>query len=36
MPGEDPRSGRWQGFDKTECGLHVPDDAAVEQAAPAE
>lgn len=26
--GEDPRSGRWQGFDKTECGLHVPDDQA--------
>lgn len=25
--GEDPRSGRWQGFDKTECGLHVPDGA---------
>jgi phosphoadenosine phosphosulfate reductase len=25
MAGEDPRSGRWQGFDKTECGLHVPD-----------
>lgn len=22
-PGEDPRSGRWQGFDKTECGIHV-------------
>jgi phosphoadenosine phosphosulfate reductase len=22
MPGQDPRSGRWQGFDKTECGLH--------------
>lgn len=21
--GEDPRSGRWAGFDKTECGLHV-------------
>jgi len=21
-PGDDPRSGRWQGFDKTECGLH--------------
>ncbi|WAH37815.1 phosphoadenylyl-sulfate reductase [Alicyclobacillus dauci] len=21
-PGEDPRSGRWAGFDKTECGLH--------------
>ncbi len=24
-PGEDPRSGRWQGFDKTECGIHVQD-----------
>ncbi|MCL6595184.1 MAG: phosphoadenylyl-sulfate reductase [Firmicutes bacterium] len=23
-PGEDPRAGRWSGFDKTECGLHVP------------
>ncbi|MDE3095555.1 MAG: phosphoadenylyl-sulfate reductase [Chloroflexota bacterium] len=23
--GDDPRSGRWQGFDKTECGLHAPD-----------
>ena len=22
MPGDDPRSGRWQGRDKTECGLH--------------
>lgn len=21
-PGEDPRSGRWTGFEKTECGLH--------------
>lgn len=21
-PGDDPRSGRWPGFDKTECGLH--------------
>ncbi|GAA4070201.1 phosphoadenylyl-sulfate reductase [Nonomuraea soli] len=21
--GEDPRSGRWQGFGKTECGLHL-------------
>lgn len=21
-PGSDPRSGRWLGFDKTECGLH--------------
>jgi phosphoadenosine phosphosulfate reductase len=24
-PGDDPRSGRWQGFDKTECGIHTPD-----------
>jgi phosphoadenosine phosphosulfate reductase len=23
-PGEDPRSGRWPGFSKTECGLHTP------------
>jgi phosphoadenosine phosphosulfate reductase len=22
-PGEDPRSGRWAGLEKTECGLHV-------------
>jgi phosphoadenosine phosphosulfate reductase len=22
-PGEDPRSGRWRGTEKTECGLHV-------------
>jgi phosphoadenosine phosphosulfate reductase len=22
MPGEDPRSGRWRGNEKTECGLH--------------
>ena len=22
-PGEDPRSGRWAGLDKTECGLHL-------------
>jgi len=22
MPGEDPRAGRWSGFQKTECGLH--------------
>ena len=22
-PGEDPRSGRWSGRDKTECGLHL-------------
>ncbi|KQM28606.1 MULTISPECIES: phosphoadenylyl-sulfate reductase [unclassified Sphingomonas] len=22
--GEDPRSGRWAGFDKVECGIHTP------------
>ncbi|MFT4298710.1 MAG: phosphoadenylyl-sulfate reductase [Aeromicrobium sp.] len=22
-PGEDPRAGRWAGFEKTECGLHT-------------
>jgi phosphoadenosine phosphosulfate reductase len=37
MPGEDPRSGRWQGFDKTECGLHAPGTIEIESAAaPAE
>lgn len=24
LPGEDPRSGRWRGWDKVECGIHVP------------
>ena len=24
VPGEDPRSGRWRGWDKVECGIHVP------------
>lgn len=24
-PGEDPRAGRWSGFQKTECGLHLTD-----------
>jgi phosphoadenosine phosphosulfate reductase len=28
-PGEDPRSGRWKGWDKTECGIHA-DGAASE------
>ncbi len=27
-PGEDPRSGRWKGWDKTECGIHVDDSAS--------
>jgi phosphoadenosine phosphosulfate reductase len=30
-PGEDPRAGRWSGFQKTECGLHT---AAAQPAAP--
>jgi phosphoadenosine phosphosulfate reductase len=25
MPGEDPRAGRWSGFNKTECGLHLKE-----------
>jgi len=24
-PGEDPRAGRWRGWDKMECGIHVPE-----------
>jgi phosphoadenosine phosphosulfate reductase len=28
MPGEDPRAGRWRGWDKVECGIHVPADDA--------
>jgi phosphoadenosine phosphosulfate reductase len=27
--GEDPRSGRWKGWDKTECGIHSPTDGEV-------
>ena len=27
LPGEDPRAGRWTGFNKTECGLHEPAEA---------
>ena len=23
-PGEDPRAGRWRGWDKVECGIHAP------------
>jgi phosphoadenosine phosphosulfate reductase len=26
-PGEDPRAGRWRGWDKTECGIHGPGEA---------
>jgi phosphoadenosine phosphosulfate reductase len=25
-PGEDPRAGRWRGWDKVECGIHTPAD----------
>jgi len=25
-PGEDPRAGRWRGWEKTECGIHTPID----------
>ncbi|MDF7776007.1 phosphoadenylyl-sulfate reductase [Sphingomonas sp. AOB5] len=25
-PGEDPRAGRWRGWEKTECGIHTPTD----------
>jgi phosphoadenosine phosphosulfate reductase len=28
IPGEDARSGRWPGFAKTECGLHIIEPAA--------
>lgn len=32
LPGEDPRAGRWRGWDKVECGIHStivdPDDPA--------
>lgn len=24
QPGEDPRAGRWRGWDKSECGIHQP------------
>lgn len=27
-PGEDPRAGRWSGFTKTECGLHIIEPTA--------
>ncbi|MDH7639553.1 phosphoadenylyl-sulfate reductase [Sphingomonas oryzagri] len=28
QPGEDPRAGRWRGWDKVECGIHTPADGA--------
>lgn len=33
-PGEDPRSGRWKGWDKTECGIHQPGEAEAEPELP--
>jgi phosphoadenylyl-sulfate reductase (thioredoxin) len=30
-PGEDPRSGRWRGKEKTECGLHILGQTAPKQ-----
>ena len=33
-PGEDPRSGRWKGWDKVECGIHVPGSPASESELP--
>ena len=30
LPGEDPRAGRWRGWDKVECGIHVPVDGPSE------
>lgn len=32
-PGEDPRAGRWPGFAKTECGLHIIEPAGESSAA---
>ena len=33
-PGEDPRSGRWRGWDKVECGIHVPGQDNVSELPP--
>jgi phosphoadenosine phosphosulfate reductase len=32
QPGEDPRAGRWRGWDKSECGLHTGPDPGHEPA----
>ncbi|KLI64203.1 phosphoadenylyl-sulfate reductase [Aurantiacibacter marinus] len=32
-PGEDPRAGRWRGWDKTECGIHSPGNADADDGA---
>jgi phosphoadenosine phosphosulfate reductase len=30
-PGEDPRAGRWRGWDKVECGIHETDEKPEDQ-----
>jgi phosphoadenosine phosphosulfate reductase len=30
-PGEDPRAGRWRGWEKVECGIHTPADEPSEE-----
>ena len=32
QPGEDPRAGRWRGWDKVECGIHQPEQPGEEPA----
>lgn len=32
LPGEDPRAGRWRGWDKVECGIHVAEKPGEEPA----
>ncbi len=32
--GEDPRAGRWRGWEKSECGIHVPGQGDVDELPP--
>lgn len=32
--GEDPRAGRWRGWEKTECGIHVPGESPADDLPP--
>jgi phosphoadenosine phosphosulfate reductase len=32
--GEDPRAGRWRGWEKTECGIHVADEGGADELPP--
>ncbi|SEK56305.1 phosphoadenylylsulfate reductase (thioredoxin) [Sphingomonas palmae] len=32
QPGEDPRAGRWRGWEKIECGIHLPEKPGEEPA----